>query len=98
MQDTTFVRQAMPSALDHESPEDSLVIMPTHRGRLLVIPRKMTFKQVFSMATWPRKGPPPFQDLREVARAREFEVDGIELVQGWHLDVIVIPKDKVGQL
>ncbi|KZP06055.1 hypothetical protein FIBSPDRAFT_1053734 [Athelia psychrophila] len=90
--DEAFVRRAMPSAVEHEHPEDRLIVMPTHRGRLLVIDPKMTFREVFSGATWPREGPLPFEDLRKVERAREHEVDGIELVQGWHLDVIVITK------
>lgn len=94
------MKKAMPSAIAHEHPENKLIIMPTHRGRLLVIDPKLTFKEVFEGAKWPRedKGPLPFEDLRKVERAREFEVDGIELIQGWHLDVIVITKNRLNDL
>ncbi|KAF7982986.1 hypothetical protein HWV62_24590 [Athelia sp. TMB] len=93
--DQAFVRKAMPSAVKHEHPEDRLIIMPTHRGRLLIIEPTATFKDVFAGAKWPRQGPLPFEDLRKVARAGAHEVDGIELVQGWHLDVVVITKDRL---
>ncbi|KAF7967691.1 hypothetical protein HWV62_33339 [Athelia sp. TMB] len=96
--DQAFVRKAMPSAVKHEHPEDRLIIMPTHRGRLLIIEPTATFKDVFAGAKWPRQGPLPFEDLRKVARAGAHEVDGIELVQGWHLDVVVITKDRLQDL
>jgi hypothetical protein len=87
-------QDAMRSALAHDSAEDSVVYVPTFRGRFFVVPRKTTFQEIFAGARWPRDGPLPFEDARETPRVRDFEVDGVELGCGWFVEVWVIPKEQ----
>jgi hypothetical protein len=85
------------STLQHESPKESVVMVTTCRGRLLIIPRKTTFKEIAAGARWPRDGPLAFEDMRKAPRGSIYEEDGIALGRGWFLDIWVIPKDKLDQ-
>jgi hypothetical protein len=81
------------SATAHDSPEQSIVYVPTFRGRFLVVSRNTPFRDIIAGARWPRDGPLPFEDARDTPRIRDFEVDGVELGFGWFIEVYVIPKD-----
>jgi hypothetical protein len=70
-------QELLRSALTHDTPHSSIVYVPTFRGRLLIVPRKTTFKEIFAGARWPRDGPLAFEDARETPRIRDFEVDGV---------------------
>jgi hypothetical protein len=39
---------------------------------------------------------PVFEDLRRTPRKRSDEIDGIELMMGWMIEVYVVAKDKLG--
>jgi len=86
-----FCRKAINSSLDHDNPETSTVLLLTSRGRFFVIPRSATLGQVFAGVRWPRDSPSPFQDLRRASRVRDFEEDGVELSEGWYMNLFVLP-------
>jgi len=71
--------------------------MMSSRGRLFKIPRETRIKDVVAGARWPRQSlAPTFEDLRRAPRKRNDEIDGIELIMGWMIEVYVIPQDKLG--
>ena len=90
-------RESMPSALVHD--RDGVVIMMSSRGRLFKIPREMTIKDVVAGARWPRQpNAPIFEDLRRDPRKRNDEIDGIDLMKGWMIEIYVVPKNKLDAL
>lgn len=94
---TPVNRKSMPSAVAHD--RDAVVIMMSSRGRLLKIPRETTIKDVVAGARWPRPSDAPiFKDLRRTPRKRSDEIDGIELMMGWMIEVYVVAKDKLEAL
>jgi len=88
-----FCRKAIMSGQDHDDPETSTIILHTARNRLFVIPRSTTLRQIFAGVKWPRDSPSPFQDLRQAPRIRDFEEDGVELNEGWFMNLYVLPND-----
>jgi hypothetical protein len=88
-----FARKAIMSGQDHDDPETSTVILHTARHRFFVIPRSTTLRQIFEGVKWPRDSPIPFQDLRRAPRIRDFEEDGVELNEGWFMNLYVLPND-----
>jgi len=36
-----------------------------------------------------------FEDLRRTPRQRDDEIDGIDIMMGWMIDVLVITEDKL---
>jgi hypothetical protein len=97
----TADRETMFSALDHEDDRGSVVLVFTSRGRILEIPRNTKVKDIIAGARWPRPGRKPkrlaFNDLRTEPRVRSG-IDGIELFQGWVMDLNVVPRDKLREL
>jgi hypothetical protein len=87
----------MYSAVIHDSPEDSMVLVHTFRHRFLVIPCQTTLAGVFAGARWPRGGLLPFVDLRRTPRVRDFEEDGVELFEGRFMNLFVVPEDHLHQ-
>jgi len=76
-----------------------VVIIMSSRGRIFKIPRKTTIKTVVTGARWPRQSNAPvFEDLRRAPRNRSDEIDGIELMMGWMIEVYVVAKDKLEAL
>jgi len=89
--------ESINSTVAHE--RDAVIIMTSSRKRLFKIPRETTFKDIVAGARWPRQpNAPIFEDLRRAPRKRNDEIDGIELVMGWMIEVEVVPKDKLGAL
>ena len=90
-------RESLPSAMAHD--RDGVVVVISSRGRIFKIPRKTTIKDVVAGARWPRQSNAPvFEDLRRTPRKRSDEIDGIELMMGWMIEVYVVAKDKLGAL
>lgn len=90
-------RESLPSAMAHD--RDGVIIMMSSRGRLFKIPRQTKIKDVVAGARWPRQSNAPvFEDLRRSPRKRSDEIDGIELMMGWMIEVYVVAKDKLGAL
>ena len=89
-----FSKKAIRQGIDLDDPETSTVIFHTSRSRLFVIPRSTTLKQIFAGVKWPRDDPIPFEDLRRVPRIRDFEEDGVELGEGWYMEIYVIQNDE----
>jgi hypothetical protein len=88
---------SMSLALAHE--RDAVIVMISSRGRLFKIPRKTTIKDVVAGARWPRQpNAPTFEDLRRAPRKRSDEIDGVELMMGWMIEIYVITKDKLESL
>ena len=88
---------SLPLALALE--RNAVLIMISSRGRLFKIPRETTIKDVVAGARWPRQpNAPIFEDLRRAPRRRSDEIDGIELLMGWMIEVYVVAKDKLGAL
>jgi len=86
----------MLSAMAHD--RDAVVTMMSSRGRLFRIPRETRFKDVVAGARWPRRSDAPiFEDLRRTPRKRSDEIDGIELMMGWTIELIVVAKDRLGE-
>ena len=94
-------KDGMQSAMQHDEPQ-SVVLVVTSQGRILVIPRMTTFKKIIDGARWPRpQGTPDditFQDLRKAPRAKDGKIDGIELGMGWFMEIYVIPKEDLTEL
>jgi hypothetical protein len=87
----------LPLALAHD--RDGVILIMSSRGRLFKIPRETTIRDVVAGARWPRQSNAPiFEDLRRVPRKRADEIDGVELLWGWMMDVLVVPKDQLGAL
>ena len=94
---TPVNRASLPSAMAHD--RDGVLIMMSSRGRLFKIPRETTIKDVVAGARWPRQfNAPVFEDLRRAPRKRSDEIDGIEVMMGWMIEVYVVAKDKLGAL
>ena len=90
-------RESLPSAIAHD--RDGVLIMMSFRGRLFKIPRETTIKDAVAGARWPRQSNAPvFEDLRRAPRKRSDEIDGIEVMMGWMIEVYVVAKDKLGAL
>jgi len=88
-----FAENCRNPALHHEDLRNTVVLVTTHRGRILVVPPDTSIKDLIAGAQWPRvHGSKEFNDERKVKRRHEFEFDGIELQDGWYIDVYVIPK------
>lgn len=93
-----FCNAALQSAWKHNSSRESVVLVHTYRGRCFVIPRKTSLKEIFAGARWPRDSPPPFEDMGNSSGMRNAEeVDGVELCQGWFMEIWVVPCDKLAQ-
>lgn len=76
-----------------------MLIVFSSRGRLFKIPRETTIKDAVAGAQWPRQSNAnTFEDLRRTLRKRSDEIDGIELMDGWTIEVYVVAKDKLGEL
>jgi hypothetical protein len=89
-----FSRKAIRQGVDLDDPETSTVILHTSRLRFFVIPRSTALKQIFAGVRWPRDDPIPFEDLRRAPRIRDFEEDGVELVEGWYMEIYVLHNDE----
>ena len=90
-------RESLSSAVAHE--RDGVVLMMSSRGRLFKIPRETRIKDAVAGARWPRQPDAPvFEDLRRAPRNRSDEIDGIELIMGWMVDVYVVVEDKLEAL
>lgn len=87
--------QIMMSALEHDSADDSTIMLTTSRGRWLVIPRSTTLAEIFAGARWPRDGPLGFRDMRRKPRSSNFEQDGVELSMGCFIELYVIPNNRL---
>ncbi|GBE83023.1 hypothetical protein SCP_0500660 [Sparassis crispa] len=88
-------RQYMHTALAHDDPRDSVIMALSSRGRMPIVPRSATLKQIIAGTRWPRDGPLPFEDKRQRPRRRDDPVDGIELSWGGFINLYVIPKEKL---
>jgi hypothetical protein len=90
------------SVSEHESERSSVVLAVTSRGRLLEIARETCIKDIVAGARWPRpqgtSGGLAFKDLRTEPRPRDDEIDGIELAQGWMMELYVLPRNKLDGL
>jgi hypothetical protein len=90
-------REILASAMAHG--RDGVLIVVSSRGRLFKIPRETTIKDAVAGAQWPRQSnATTFEDLRRTPRKRSDEIDGIELIDGWRIEVYVVAKDKLGAL
>jgi len=90
-------RDSLPSALAHD--RDGVAIVISSRGRLFKIPRETKIKDIVAGARWPRQpNTPIFEDLRRAPRKRSDEIDGVDLMFGWMMEIYVVPKDKLGAL
>ncbi|KAA1479014.1 hypothetical protein DENSPDRAFT_846034 [Dentipellis sp. KUC8613] len=90
-----IVREAIREAVRHE--QDGVILAETHKGRLRVVPPETTLRQLWAGMRDPQVagGPGLFEDLRTEPRVRPFEVDGIGLVKGWLVELLLIPRDDV---
>ncbi|KDQ06106.1 hypothetical protein BOTBODRAFT_181885 [Botryobasidium botryosum FD-172 SS1] len=90
------------NVVDHSSPAKVSILLMTHRSRLLVIPHNTKIKDIWAGAKWPRteeEGDLPFRDLRKsMPRFDKLEIDGAILSNGWCIELLVVPKEKVGEL
>jgi hypothetical protein len=92
-----FVDACKSSAAHHEDMRNMVILVTTHHGRILVVPPSTVIKDLIAGARWPKvKGSKEFVDKRKVKRRHGFEVDGIELLGGWYIDVYVVPKKSLG--
>ncbi|GBE83022.1 hypothetical protein SCP_0500650 [Sparassis crispa] len=88
-------RRCVYGALDHDDPRHSVVMVHTARGRMLIVPRTATLKQIIEGSRWPRDDPLPFEDRRQQPRRRDDPIDGIELGRGGSIELYVIPNEKL---
>jgi hypothetical protein len=79
------------SAIENNYPFGITYLIRTARGRLLVIPQEATMAQIFAGARWPRDGSMPFKDLCDTPQVRDFEDDGVELGEDFHMEIRIIP-------
>jgi hypothetical protein len=94
---TPVNKASLPSAMAHD--RDGVVVIISSRGRIFKIPRETKIKDVVAGARWPRESnAPTFEDLRRAPRKRSDEIDGIELMMGWMIEIYVVAKDKLGAL
>ena len=79
------------SAIEHDDPNGTIILIRTARGRLLAVPRKATVAEIFAGARWPQDGPMAFTNLCKTPRVRDFEDDGVELGSDSYIELHVIP-------
>ena len=88
-----FVDACMSSALYHEDARNTVILVTTYRGRVLVISPDTSIKDVIAGSQWPKiPGSMEFTDKTKARRCHDFEFDGIELLDGWYVDVYLFPK------
>ena len=89
-----FVDACMSSAMYHEDPRNTVILVTTYRGRVLVVPPDASVWEVIMGAQWPKvPGSKEFTDKTKAKRSHDFEFDGIELLDGWYIDVYLFPKE-----
>jgi hypothetical protein len=88
-----FVDACTSSALYHEDPRNTVILVTTYRGRVLVVPPDTSIKDLIVGTQWPKvPGSKEFTDKTKAKRRHDFEFDGIELLDGWYIDVYLFPK------
>lgn len=97
----TADHRTMFSALVHKDDRSSVVLVFTSRGRILEIPQNTRIRDIIAGARWPRPGHKhkilPFNDLCMEPQVRDA-IDGVELLQGWVMDLNIVPRDKLREL
>jgi hypothetical protein len=89
-----FVDSCISSALHHEDPGNTVILVTSYRGRVLVVPPDTSIKDVLAGVQWPKvPGSKEFTDKTKAKRSHDFEFDGIELLDGWYIDVYFFPKE-----
>ncbi|CAL1710864.1 unnamed protein product [Somion occarium] len=88
-------RDWLRQAVAYYSNETSTIVLVTHHGRFSAIPHSMKVGDIWPEARWPRQTPSPLRDLRKTPRQRPHEIDGVGFCQGYTVDLMVLPNDRV---
>lgn len=75
---TGFVNSCMSLALYHEDPGNTVILVTTYCGRVLVVPPDTWIKDLIAGIQWPKvPGLKEFINKTKAERSHDFEFDGI---------------------
>ncbi|ETW76922.1 hypothetical protein HETIRDRAFT_328612 [Heterobasidion irregulare TC 32-1] len=94
---SNMARSRWPEIMRYFPRMSATIILPTQKGRLLVILFSTQLRDIWEGAKEPGNTTSPFTNLRTIRRAREFEVDGVGLTNGC-AHIYVMPSENVADL
>lgn len=92
-----MARSRWPEIMQYFPRKNATIILPTQKGRLLVIPSSTQLRDIWEGDKEPGNTTSSFTNLRTIRRAREFEVDGVGLTYGC-VHIYVMPSENVVDL